>query len=511
MSAAGSIQGPDLAARAGMRMAQEEAALLEEFDFWRNNSRPNTDFAKNQTQILRITGEIKAYLDDKRQQTEQEPDLLERQAQRNGGLLYANYVWAYFRTKFAQRRVDAFTGVLGCTDEYAWECYSPARRCAEAAGKIAGDKIKEPPLTFFDSDVTPYMRGRRSLYTPEGVGKLQTEFEGLKATLAALPVPLVSLPWLQVGHLPAAVAIAHEIGHVVEHDFELQDAYQAAIAALPLKDRGSAWAAWESEMFADVYGCLCAGPAYVLTLIDFLAGPQHEVGYEPVDLADPGDYPPRKVRIAFNLDVLAALGIDDAGAAALWQGAYGEPAPPAPDYGPLYDDATKVAAALLDTQLPVFGGQAIRAVTDLPAEDKHSTRQWRGIVVEWQGSEEERKADQQLSPAERRSQRLNRPGITGRAADLLELQDAAIYSLQEPDFFRKWMAAAALAYYSNPDAYAAKRLGSRLKARLPKAITGATRGGKPGTVVTDQVAKEMDLRATGSALAAHFGELGIGG
>ena len=90
---------------------------------------------------------------------------------------------------------------------------------------------------------------------------------------APVGLSLAAIAVLLFLHLPMAVVVAHEVGHAVEHDFWLEAALTAAFAALAVPDeRKVAWSAWREELFADAYGVLCCGPAYVQALMDFLLG-----------------------------------------------------------------------------------------------------------------------------------------------------------------------------------------------------------------------------------------------
>ena len=89
-----------------------------------------------------------------------------------------------------------------------------------------------------------------------------------RALAQRLPVPVVGVPWFQLYHLPDALVIGHEVGHLVERDTGLtatiQELVERAVTEARM-DPGcvAAWRGWAAEAFADVYGTLGrARPSY---------------------------------------------------------------------------------------------------------------------------------------------------------------------------------------------------------------------------------------------------------
>lgn len=173
-------------------------------------------------------------------------------------------------SKLVQRKETAFFGYLRAADELAWSCYKPVLRlrCPDPVSPCR----REPPLVFLNGGLSPFALSRdRAFQAEEVVGELLPEDRKLQRALKQLPISVIGVPWYQAGHLPDALVIAHETGHTVESDFGLKGEAGAGMLGAVSEAHRPAWSAWEAEAFADLYGCLTAGPAYVSSLMDFLA------------------------------------------------------------------------------------------------------------------------------------------------------------------------------------------------------------------------------------------------
>ena len=121
------------------------------------------------------------------------------------------------------------------------------------------------------------------------------------------PVALIGIPYTAIDNLRDLLAIPHEVGHHVYRQGAIQrGAYKGSRFALLLTNRypaQPAWlTAWLEEIFADVYGCLVAGPASALSMQDLLIdnAPTHF-------LADDGDHPVAALRPHIYTRVLNRL------------------------------------------------------------------------------------------------------------------------------------------------------------------------------------------------------------
>jgi hypothetical protein len=298
--------------------------------------------------------------------SEDEPDQLAVLAEMSRVTLALLGIWDFFRSKLEQRRDPGFRQALDFADELAWVCYQPAH----ARG------MKEPPLVYLNSGASPFVLRRDIRFNAES---LPPDLLGSDVVVRATehaPFPVVGMPWYHVDHLPDAVVIGHEVGHAVESDLKLEDDLDAvikqALAKRPkVEERIDFWNNWRSELFADVYGCLATGPAFVGALGDFIAAPAAEVRGEWPELSN---YPPVAVRMRFNAHVLEKLGLAQE-AEAIWSDCESAWKPLAARLDPYLKDAVLVAGGMLAAKLPALKGQTVTTLLSFDAERLKTARE----------------------------------------------------------------------------------------------------------------------------------------
>jgi hypothetical protein len=250
-------------------------------------------------------------------------------------------IWEFLRSKLVQRREAEFLPFLPVADEFAWLCYQP----------VYARGFKQPPLTFLNGGYSPFTLTRNSPFQAESVPRELIQDQTLLDAMAGLPFPVIGVPWYQVRNAEEIAVVGHEVGHSVEADLKLDKALDSAIRKAVPEARQGSWLAWRSEVFADVYGCLGCGSAFVSTLADFLSAQQ--------GAPTPEGYPPVSVRFRLNLAVLCHLGFHaHAGKLAdTWAAAF-----PLPEEWKKSadEDGAAIAAAILDPP-PEAGLPALKA------------------------------------------------------------------------------------------------------------------------------------------------------
>jgi hypothetical protein len=359
-----------LAHRKAVELEQKLGSLGAEFKDWRDQSESDkSPLRRHHTQIRRVTMQLDGYraeiATELQSVTAVEAKILADCRKLELDILAVHRIWDFFRSKFVQRHVARFETFLATVDEFAWACYEPARRRL-AAGHVPAEEVKEPPLVFFDGRSSPFASPRNRPYEAESVPSEDLPPKGFVDALKSLPIPVISLPWFETQHLPEALVLGHEVGHAVEEDFRLSGRLETLLeeafdpARIP-ELRRPAWRRWYGEVFADIYGTLATGPAFVGTLLDFLAADPQGIAAErqPDSLGLWGDYPTYHLRVLINLEVLKHLGFQ-AEAERLrgeWVGTYRNHAMQA-----FEPDIPKVVKALVEGPYPELGGLPLKEV-----------------------------------------------------------------------------------------------------------------------------------------------------
>lgn len=230
-------------------------------------------------------------------------------------------IWAFYRDKLAQRYVPWHRPHLAIADKLAHRWWKPALDAALACETQSAKKArlaKSPPLVYFNGDVSPFTLTRGSPFQAEAAEGLAPEYVSWASrVLRESPVPVIAIPYFSGRHSPDLLVMAHEVGHNVEDDFGLSECLAAALeehlvgAAVP-PDRRKAWAAWTGEIFADVWGVLSAGPAFVDALLAFGITSQADVAAEKRPGAMGwGEYPTVMLRAELLFAALRSLGLAD--------------------------------------------------------------------------------------------------------------------------------------------------------------------------------------------------------
>jgi hypothetical protein len=349
-------------------------ALRTDLDFWVDRTSPGRELAQHHKQVARLRdylhGVLEAALDGTpvdltvappfSGSVDDVPDL-----RRDVGSVHL--LWDFFRDKFAQRDVDAFTAHLGAADGLASACYEPFVRAAteRAAGPDAAAAVKEPPLVFYSIDRTPFAQARTKTLHPPGL-----DSEDLKVfapALQRLPVPVIGLPWELANRMPETTLIGHEAGHVIAEDLGLGREAATAIAEATFAEdpdgtRKRCWVAWCDEVFADVIGVLATGGAFVDGLSTELTAASNDIRLARIDTKEPGDYPTAALRVALCQHVLERVGVAPS---PTWSATYGQIVGDARDYA---GDVTVVVDALLERSWTNIGDRRLSAVLPWSAQ-----------------------------------------------------------------------------------------------------------------------------------------------
>jgi len=360
-------------ARQRLALRSKLASLRNEVDAWTKMPKA-PGFAIHTSQIEDVCGGlarlhqlIEKEIDDAEQENMLTAEAIvgfERKS------LAALQIWECYRDKLSLRLVPSLREALALVDDLAWEAYRPARDRAHDNGTVDATALREPPLVFPNTRWSPFARSREQRYELDETTGNWDAFADLEEWLRALPVPLIGIPWYQMCHLPDAVFIGHEVGHLVEEDLGLDEALRKAIGDVLPQDgddavtkRRIAWTRhWRSEVFADVYGVLTTGPAYARILVDALHGDDVSGEVQPDAARSTGHewsaYPTRMLRALVVFEAVHLLPDPESTgsfvreASALktaWVSTYPQHA-----MAEYEDDVPRVVRAILETPLTAF-------------------------------------------------------------------------------------------------------------------------------------------------------------
>ena len=434
-----------LSSRVLSDLQSQRGRLLDEFQDWRRRTADGGDLTHHRSQVERTTARLEGLIEAVTQTTPLAPGAnpataaLDSVMALRHDLGTVDLVWDFFRDKFAQRDMGYFADHLGAADDLAYAVYHPFQKAVEAAmlqgphaddggdspthaipgtemAPLGPEHFKTPPLLFYASDRSPFAQARASAFRPLGLSS--RDIESIRQVLLRLPVPVIGLPWALSRSVPALVVVGHEAGHVVAEDLGLAGAFDGLIGGLGLGgDRGPVWQSWADECFADVFGVLVCGSAYVELLSRQLAKDLQGIRGERIDRNRPGAYPTAALRVSLCQAVQKSLGmaVDPS-----WRSTYGSVTGDAFSFAA---DVPEVARVLLDGPYPTLGGQGLKSVMTWSKDDDDLATEIGNVLL-----------------------------MGGQPSTPFDV--------------RHWVAAAVRAQASDPQSYVDRRLDARLSAEI---------------------------------------------
>jgi hypothetical protein len=363
-----------LAKRKQIELQAKLEIIENELTTWYERSEAKGPMEKHHTQVRALQAHLKGWhtsIQNKLTEYEKRDadGYLSNCGNAENLILSEHRIWEYFRSKFLQRQEAGLVDYLRAADEFAWECYHPVQAVVFPQAK--DPKRKEPPLTFFNGGLSPFSVSRGKTFRPEAVAGKVLNLNP-EDYLLKLPIPVVGVPWDQVSHLPAVLVLGHEVGHIVEDDFgltgDLQRILKDAITAAKAETREAAWTSWLGEIFADLYGCLAAGPAFAGTLIDFLAKGKSRISGEERIHPKWDSYPTDYLRVCILFKALEVMNFEAelADYKKLWE-EYSSKMPK--EYS---KDIDKIVPGLLESKQDVLGSKSIKDVFCFSADQQQA-------------------------------------------------------------------------------------------------------------------------------------------
>ena len=227
-------------------------------------------------------------------------------------------LWSIFRHIMAQRGNNNLKRPVDGADLIAADCY---RTCIEQArdwGAIEERKFREPPLTYFEAEISPSTASR-------GFGVASLGFPVRLYRDMQLPIPIVLLPIDQARSFWMFCNLHHEVGHNLDQDLKLRDQFFNPLLSRMIEkgipsDRQKLWAKkWCAEIVADVFGVMLGGAGFAQALGGWILTLNPAARFQELNAADV--HPPFYVRVPLIVALLRNLkiGVLDGVAEALEQ------------------------------------------------------------------------------------------------------------------------------------------------------------------------------------------------
>lgn len=179
------------------------------------------------------------------------------------------------------------------------DLYLPTIKAAHQRGLVPKECLSRTPLAYIADVPDGRIPWRQHMQHAVNMGR-------------RIPVSLVTIPRKVLGQPWNLVALAHEVGYCVYHDlninWEIASKLQSESVSGGVRPQAaSTWARWHEVLFADVFGTLKLGPAYVSGMIELLSSdPVSAVTIQPNSLV-----PPAYLRWHVMLQTLTLMNLND--------------------------------------------------------------------------------------------------------------------------------------------------------------------------------------------------------
>jgi hypothetical protein len=267
-------------------------------------------------------------------------------------------LWRIFRYIFSQLLDERLGSLLDAANRVAADCYIAWLNRARQWHLISENEFREPPLVYLEAVRSPATANR-------GMEVQALGFPVRRYGELRLPIPLVLLPFDQVGLIWLTCTLHHEVGHNLDQDLQLGDELAAHLEATVPAERRQVWTRWSAEILADALAVASGGVGfgYALASLLFMLAPRHAT----LDTTD--SHPDHYLRIQLVAAMLDQTGVDasEQAAEAIRQAADTLSVPAGADG--FLTDCPAVAALFLSQPLAALGNRPLRDLNADPADD----------------------------------------------------------------------------------------------------------------------------------------------
>ena len=270
-------------------------------------------------------------------------------------------LWRIFRYIFGQLQDERMGPLLDAANRVASDCYLAWLNRARQWQLITETQFREPPLVYLEAVHSPATASRGT--EVQALGFPVRRYGGHR-----LPIPIVLLPFDQVGLMWLLCTLHHEVGHNLDQDLELGDELTASLENVVSVERCDVWQAWGAEVLADALGVVSGGSGfgYALASLLFMLAPRRAT----LDTSD--SHPDHYLRIHLAAAMLEQMGAQEA-ADAIRQAAEALDAPAGTDG--FLSDCSAVAALFLTEPLAALGDRPLRDLNpDWTDEERQTSK-----------------------------------------------------------------------------------------------------------------------------------------
>ncbi len=271
-------------------------------------------------------------------------------------------LWRIFRYIFGQLQDERLGSLLDAANRVASDCYLSWLNRARQWQLISENQFREPPLVYLEAVHSPATANRGTEVQALG-------FPVRRYGEHRLPIPIVLLPFDQVGLMWLLCTLHHEVGHNLDQDLDLSDELTASLENVVSADRRDVWRTWSVEVLADALGVVSGGVGfgYALASLLFLLAPRRAT----LDTRD--SHPDHYLRVHLVAAMLEAMGGEGAreAADAIQQAAERLDAPAGADV--FLNDCPAVATLFLTRPLAALGDRPLRDLNPDWADEQRRT------------------------------------------------------------------------------------------------------------------------------------------
>lgn len=352
-----------------IEMRRRAAFLREEVEAWKTAAHSNQDqLGVHASQLTTLEDMMDVLLDKQERllgglRSDLSPQQFAVSYHRLANEIVGTHdLWRIFRYIFGQLQDERMGPLLDAANRVASDCYLAWLNRARQWQLISENQFREPPLVYLEAVYSPATASRGTEVQALG-------FPVRRYGKHRLPIPIVLLPFDQVGLIWLLCTLHHEVGHNLDQDLELGDELTESLETTVSVERREVWQGWSAEVLADALGVVSggAGFGYALASLLFMLAPRRAT----LDTTD--SHPDHYVRIRLVAAMLEEMGGEAAQEAADAIRQAAEALAPPAGTEDFLGDCSAVAGLFLTQPLTALGDRPLRDLNPNWADEQRQT------------------------------------------------------------------------------------------------------------------------------------------